>query len=263
MWVYEEEFEGKLLSQQINETHENAKYLPGVSLGTNVRAEPDLVEAARDCKVLVICAPHEFVHGLCNKLQGNLASGAIAVSLTKGMRIRPEGPQLISEMVRRKLGMDCSVLMGANIASEIGAGQLSEATIGYKVPENAKVFQKLFQSPTFNITLVQGKSSPRSFDDIHSYFHSHSLGIHRTLTSNSTDVEGAEMCGTLKNIVALAAGMSDGLGYGSNTKAAIIRQGLSEMKLLSKRMYPSVRDETFLESCGVGSFSLSISFSVC
>jgi len=136
------------------------------------------------------------------------------------MRIRPEGPQLISEMVRRKLGIDCSVLMGANIAGEIGAGELSEATIGYRVPENAKVFKTLFQTPAFIVAEVQ-------------------------------DVEGAEMAGTLKNIVAVGAGICDGLGYGSNTKAAIIRRGLIEMKELASRMFPSVREETFLESCGV------------
>lgn len=59
------------------------------------------------------------------------------------------------------------------------------------------------------------------------------------------------MAGTLKNVVALASGFVDGLGYGANTKAAIMREGLSEMRDLAKAMYPSVRDETFLESCGV------------
>jgi hypothetical protein len=59
------------------------------------------------------------------------------------------------------------------------------------------------------------------------------------------------MAGTLKNVVALAAGFVDGMGYGANTKAAIMREGLSEMRELAKAMYPSVRDETFLESCGV------------
>lgn len=59
------------------------------------------------------------------------------------------------------------------------------------------------------------------------------------------------MCGTLKNVVALAAGMVDGLGYGPNSKAALMRQGLGEMRKLSKALYPSVRDETFFESCGV------------
>ncbi len=141
--------------------------------------------------------------------QGRVAADAIAISLTKGMRMRAEGPQLISELVRRKLGVDCSVLMGANIAGEIGAGQLSEATIGYRVLDNARVFKQLFQTAAFNVSLV-------------------------------ADVEGAEMCGTLKNVVAIAAGLSDGLGFGSNTKAAIIRQGLAEMRRLSKRMCVSV-----------------------
>lgn len=62
---------------------------------------------------------------------------------------------------------------------------------------------------------------------------------------------GAEMAGTLKNVVAVAAGFVDGMGYGANTKAAIMREGLSEMRDLAQAMYPSVRDETFLESCGV------------
>lgn len=59
------------------------------------------------------------------------------------------------------------------------------------------------------------------------------------------------MAGTLKNIVALAAGFVDGIGAGANSKAAIMRQGLAEMRALSKALYPTVRDETFLESCGV------------
>ena len=65
----------------------------------------------------------------------------------------------------------------------------------------------------------------------------------RFLVTITPDTEGAEMSGTLKNVVALAAGLCDGLGYGSNTKAAIIRQGLTEIRALSKRMYASVRDE--------------------
>jgi glycerol-3-phosphate dehydrogenase (NAD+) len=59
------------------------------------------------------------------------------------------------------------------------------------------------------------------------------------------------MAGTLKNMVAVGAGFIDGLGYGQNTKAAILREGLAEMRELSKEMYPTVRDDTFMESCGV------------
>ncbi len=63
---------------------------------------------------------------------------------------------------------------------------------------------------------------------------------------------GAEMCGTLKNIVALGAGIVDGLGLGPNSKATIIRQGLVEMRSFTKALYPTARDDTFLECCGVG-----------
>ena len=87
-------------------------------------------EAVRDADILIFCVPHQFAHAVCKQLRGVTKPGAIAISLTKGMRVRADGPQLISEMVRKSLGCDCSVLMGANIAKDIGSRQLSEATIG-------------------------------------------------------------------------------------------------------------------------------------
>jgi len=65
------------------------------------------------------------------------------------------------------------------------------------------------------------------------------------------DIPGVELCGGLKNVVALAAGFCDGLGFGSNTKAAIMRVGLEEMKLFIRHFYPTAKDQTFMESCGV------------
>eukprot|EP00884_Botryococcus_braunii_P018008 jgi/Botrbrau1/4891/Bobra.118_1s0005.1 len=220
MWVYEEEFKGRKLTESINETHINEKYLPGVFLGENVVACPSLEETVKGADVLIFCAPHQFVHGICKQLIGKIDPDAVAISLTKGMRVRPDGPQLISQMVRKYLGIDCSVLMGANIAKDIAAEELSEATIGYSVLANGELFKRLFQRPYFYVQLVP-------------------------------DVAGAEMAGTLKNIVALAAGFVDGLGLGPNSKAAIMREGLFEMRVLAERIYPTVRDLTFFESCGV------------
>ena len=138
----------------------------------------------------------------------------------QGMRVRSDGPQLISALIRKELGLDCSVLMGANIAADIARGELSEATIGYTVLEHALLLQDLFETETFYTTLAQ-------------------------------DVAGVEMAGTLKNVVALAAGFVEGLGLGPNTKAAIMRAGLGEMVRLAQALYPAVRAATFMESCGV------------
>ena len=220
MWVYEEMIDGRPLTEIINEKHENVKYLPGINIGENVKAVASLEEAIQGVDILIFCVPHQFVAGIVRRIRGLVSPEAIAISLTKGMRVRPEGPQLISELIRRELGVDCSVLMGANIASEIAEDQLSECTIGYNIYDNGHLLQKLFETDTFYVSLVN-------------------------------DVVGPEMCGTLKNIVALGSGFVEGLGLGYNTRAAIIRAGLGEMTALAKAVHPMVRTETFLEACGV------------
>uniref|UniRef100_A0A0C5IM46 Glycerol-3-phosphate dehydrogenase [NAD(+)] n=1 Tax=Dunaliella tertiolecta TaxID=3047 RepID=A0A0C5IM46_DUNTE len=222
MWVHEEKHSGRNLIEYINENHENPIYLPGIDLGENVKATSDLIEAVRGADALIFCAPHQFMHGICKQLAAArvVGRGVKAISLTKGMRVRAEGPQLISQMVSRILGIDCSVLMGANIAGDIAKEELSEAVIAYANRESGSLWQQLFQRPYFAINLL-------------------------------ADVPGAEMCGTLKNIVAVGAGIGDGLGVGPNSKASILRQGLSEMRKFCKFISPSVRDDTFFESCGV------------
>lgn len=85
---------------------------------------------------------------------GRLKPGAVAISLIKGMRVTPDGPQLISQMIARYLGVDCSVLMGANIAHDIASGQLSEAVIGYSSLPNAQLLRKLFATDSFVLTLT-------------------------------------------------------------------------------------------------------------
>jgi glycerol-3-phosphate dehydrogenase (NAD+) len=221
MYVYEEEFQGAHLSDMINQQHENPKYLPGVHFGDNVVANPSLEDTVKDADVIVLCAPHQFMHSLCKQMQLVVKPSAIAISLTKGIRIAPEGPQLMSHMIRRMLRIPCSVMMGANIAGEIGPGGLCESTIGsHHLEGQGEVFEELFQTDYFTTSII-------------------------------TDIEGAEMAGALKNVVAIAAGLADGCDLGQNAKATILRQGLFEMRQFAKAMYPTVRDETFFESCGV------------
>ncbi|BAU01611.1 hypothetical protein VIGAN_11088000 [Vigna angularis var. angularis] len=226
MWVYEETLpSGEKLTDVINRTNENVKYLPGIKLGQNVVADPDLENAVRDSNMLVFVTPHQFVEGICKRLVGKIREDAEAISLVKGMEVKMEGPCMISTLISQQLGINCSVLMGANIANEIAVEKFSEATVGYRNNrEVAERWVQLFYTPYFIVTAAQ-------------------------------DVEGVELCGTLKNVVAIAAGFLycfvDGLEMGNNTKAAIMRLGLREMKAFSKLLFPSVKDSTFFESCGV------------
>ncbi|XP_077253086.1 NAD-dependent glycerol-3-phosphate dehydrogenase family protein [Tasmannia lanceolata] len=222
MWVYEETLPtGEKLTEVINRENENVKYLPGIKLGKNVVADPDLEHAVKDATMLVFVTPHQFMEGICKRLVGKIKSDVEAISLIKGMEVKMEGPCMISTLITDQLGVNCCVLMGANIANEIAVEKFSEATVGYR--ENKEIAERwvqLFRTPYFLVSSVQ-------------------------------DVEGVELCGTLKNVVAIAAGFVDGLEMGNNTKAAIMRIGLREMRAFSKLMFSSVRDSTFFESCGV------------
>ncbi|CAN8233201.1 unnamed protein product [Cochlearia groenlandica] len=222
MWVFEEILpNGEKLTDVINKTNENVKYLPGIKLGRNVVADPDLENAVKVANMLVFVTPHQFMDDITKKLSGKIKGDVEAISLVKGMEVKKEGPCMISSLISKQLGINCCVLMGANIANEIAVEKFSEATVGYRGSrEIANTWVQLFSTPYFMVTAVD-------------------------------DVEGVELCGTLKNVVAIAAGFVDGLEMGNNTKAAIMRIGLREMKALSKLMFPSVKDSTFFESCGV------------
>ncbi|KAI8379076.1 glycerol-3-phosphate dehydrogenase [NAD+] [Radiomyces spectabilis] len=219
-WVFEENYKGEKLTDVINREHENPKYLPGIKFPSNVRAVPDLIEACEGASVLVFVLPHQFVRGVCDKLQGRIAPTAKAISLIKGLEIKPDGVTLFSEEISRLLGINVAALSGANIANEVAMERFCETTIGCRSDADGQLFFKLFNTPYFRVNVIR-------------------------------DYVGVELCGALKNVVAVGAGLSDGLGYGSNTKAAIIRLGLMEMRKFGQTFFGGVEDTTFFESCGV------------
>eukprot|EP01068_Selenidium_serpulae_P008694 Selendium_serpulae@DN5051_c0_g1_i11.p1 len=221
-WVFEEQWNGKNLSDVINETHENPKYLPGVTLPSNFKGVPDIVKAAEGATLLVFVLPHQFIEKTCKVLKGKLAPGALAISLIKGIRVVDGKLELLSEFIKRELGVPCSVLSGANVAPDIAHEEFSETTIAYSSLEAGKLWQELFDRPYFRVNCLP-------------------------------DIRGVETCGAVKNIIALAAGFCDGLGYGSNTKAAIIRLGVMELKgfcLLFGGAEEGIVEETFFDSAG-------------
>jgi len=212
--------EEKKLSEIINTTHENVKYLPGVTLPSNVVAVPDLAEAVKGATILVFVLPHQFLPKILPTVKENLAPGAKAISLIKGIDFDDHGLVLISNVIREGLGIDVSVLMGANVANDVAKDEFCESTIGYGIRANGVLFQQLFHRSSFQVNIIE-------------------------------DVAGVELCGALKNVVAVGAGFCDGLDLGSNTKAAIMRIGLSEMKIFCDKLYSGVKPDTFFESCGM------------
>ncbi|XP_075068485.1 glycerol-3-phosphate dehydrogenase 1-like protein [Mixophyes fleayi] len=221
MWVFEENINGRKLTDIINTEHENVKYLPGYKLPDNVVAIPNLTDAVQGADLLVFVIPHQFIHKVCREISGNVHKKALGITLIKGIDEGPEGLKLISDIIREQMGIDISVLMGANIANEVAAEKFCETTIGSKVLEHGHLFKELLQTPNFRITVVE-------------------------------DADTVELCGALKNIVAVGAGFCDGLMCGDNTKAAVIRLGLMEMIAFAKIFCKGqVSTSTFLESCGV------------
>lgn len=249
MWVFEENYQlpsdhpkydaskhssPQKLTTLINDLHENVKYLPSITLPSNVVATPDIKAAVRDATILVFNVPHQFMGNICKQLEGAVLPYARAVSCIKGVEVSADGISLFSDYIGKRLGIYCGALSGANIANEVAAEKFSETTVAYDPPGHLtplpeelppvdhSVMKHLFHRPYFHVRVVN-------------------------------DVAGVSLGGALKNVIALAAGFVDGLGWGDNAKAAVMRVGLMEMQKFGRMFFQETcRAGTFTEeSCGV------------
>ena len=194
------------------------KNLPGVEFAESIRFTTDLDEAVSGADLLVMAVASIYVRQTAARLAGKLAPGTVIVNVAKG--IEEKTLEFLDEQIRDELP-DCevAVLSGPSHAEEVSRLIPTTCVIGARKKSTAEWLQSVFMSPFFRVY-------------------------------TSPDVLGIEIGGSLKNVIALAAGMADGLGYGDNTKAALITRGMAEIARLGTAM--GAKPETLYGLSGIG-----------
>ncbi|GAA0361861.1 NAD(P)H-dependent glycerol-3-phosphate dehydrogenase [Streptomyces olivoreticuli] len=208
------------LVTEINTTRTNPDYLPGTELPAAVRATTDPAEAAAGADFTVLAVPSQTLRGNLTEWAPLLADGTVLVSLMKGVELGTA--KRMSEVVEEvaKVSADrVAVLTGPNLAKEIAARQPAAAVVACRDEAVAKRLQTACHTPYF-----------------------------RPYTN--TDVVGCELGGAVKNVIALAVGIADGMGLGDNAKASLITRGLAETTRLGLAMGADAH--TFAGLAGMG-----------
>lgn len=183
---------------------ENSVTLPGIKIQEDIHITSELKEAVSGMDMVVMAVASRFTRETAAKLKDMVTDGQIIVNVSKG--IEEETLMTLTEVINDELPeADVAVLSGPSHAEEVGRGLPTTVVVGAKTKETAVFIQNAFMGRTFRVY-------------------------------TSPDVLGIELGGSLKNVIALAAGMADGLGYGDNTKAALITRGITEISRLAVKM---------------------------
>lgn len=196
LWAREAE-----IAAGVNSEHRNPLYLPDVVLPDNVRASDSVADVLQGTQAVVMVTPSIGVRQTAELMKPHLGDDIPVVILSKG--VEQDTLMLMTEVLADVLGNKGRIagLSGPNHAEEVSKGVPSATVVAAYEPAIADLFQEIFMSPFFRVY-------------------------------TNTDVVGVELCGASKNVVAIAAGMCDGLGYGDNTKATLMTRGLAEMSRL-------------------------------
>ena len=207
-------------AEKLNRERENKEYLPGVHLPEVIRITSDLKEAVEGAGCVVICTPSKAVADTAGKIAKWLEKDAVVVSASKGLA-DDEGHRLSEVIAQKVAGITDRIvaLSGPNHAEEVGAGLPCATVAASEVPEAVQIVQDLFMSPVFRVY-------------------------------RSDDIRGVEYGGALKNIMALACGVLDGIKLGDNSRAALMTRGLVEMTRFGVRF--GAKMNTFFGLSGMG-----------
>ena len=194
---------GEGVVESVNESHRNRDYLPDIDLPHSLRATSSIEEACTGADVVVMGVPSHGFRTVLESARLVIANDVPVISLSKGieqgtgLRMTQVVADVLSDHRRDRIG----VLTGPNLAREVALGQPTASVVALDDAEAAKMLQQVFMTETFRVY-------------------------------TNPDVIGCEIAGALKNVIALGAGIADGLGYGDNTKAALITRGLAELARL-------------------------------
>jgi glycerol-3-phosphate dehydrogenase (NAD(P)+) len=202
----------------LNEKREHVDKLPGVKLSENIKITTDLEGSIQGADLLVLAVPSPYTRSTAHSMAPFVADGQIVVNVAKG--IEESTLMILTDIIEQEIpNCRAAVLSGPSHAEEVGRGLPTTVVAGAHDRETAEIIQNIFMSEVFRVY-------------------------------TSPDMLGIELGGALKNVIALAAGIADGLGYGDNTKAALITRGIAEMSRIGVAM--GGRIETFNGLSGIG-----------
>lgn len=204
--------------EMLQTEREHKSKLPGVKLPEDIIFTNCIEEAMKDKDFLVLAVPSVFTRSTAKSMKPFIKQGQIVVNVAKG--IEETTLMTLTEQIEEELPeADVAVLSGPSHAEEVGRELPTICVVGAKTKETAKCLQAAFMNEVFRIYI-------------------------------SSDILGIEIGGALKNVIALAAGIADGLGYGDNTKAALITRGIAEITRLGVAM--GGKPESFSGLTGIG-----------
>lgn len=209
----------KKVDDRIRMYVDSKEHKPHSTIPDHVVTTQDACSACTDADILIFVLPIKSVQETCQKMASVIKKNAVAVSFIRNLLLTESGFELASKVISKTLSIECAVVTGANSPADVAKKQFCEFTIGSKNRATGLMLQHLLQTPCFRGTVIE-------------------------------DADTAETCSALVNAVGIAVGVIDGLKYGDNTKAAVIRIGLMEIIHLCQIFSPGCKTDTFFESCG-------------